>query len=157
MEMAALFGEVLERALAEIATAQLPVYTFVLYHDHESEAVSVCADTEERSAGVVATMNRYNAGYFAKAVANGDLKGASLWQSNIGRSLSLGDFALVNVARTPLPSGPVDDDFYVSMVRAVVSVEARVISLSPHPERLLFACSGMNDEVAYVWSAQSAG
>ena len=157
METASLLAAVLKSALRDIAARQLPVYTFALYHDHESEAVSVCVDTEECSARTVAAINRYNAGYFSKAIAGGDLKGAGLWHANIGRSLSLGDFALVNVARTPLPPGVNDDEFYLAMVRAVMSVEDRVAALSPHPERLLFACSGINDEVAYVWSAQSAG
>ncbi len=157
METSSLFEAVLEGALREVAARQLPVYTFALYHDHESEAVSVCVDTEEQSAKTVASINRYNVGYFAQAVTSGDLKSACLWQANVGRSLSLGDFALVNAARTPLPSGAVSKGFYLSMVRAVMSVEKRVAVLSPHPERLLFACSGADAEVAYVWCAQSAG
>lgn len=157
METASLFEAVLEGALREVTARQLPVYTFALYHDHESEAVSVCVDTEEQSAKTAASINQYNARYFSQAIANGDLDSASLWQANIGRSLSLGDFALVNAARTPVPSGAVSQDFYLSMVRAVMSVEKRVAMLSPHPERLLFACSGADSEVAYVWSAQSAG
>lgn len=157
METASLFAAVLEQALRDIAAKNLPVYTFALCHDHESETVSVCADTEECSARTVAAINRYNASYFAKAIASGDLKGAGLWQAYIGRSLSLGDFALVNAARAPLPPGAIDDDFYLSMVRAVMFVEKRVAALSPYPDRLLFACSGTNAEVAYVWSAQSAG
>ncbi|WP_124451366.1 hypothetical protein [Paucibacter sp. KBW04] len=157
MESESLFDAVLDGALREIAAKQLPVYTFALYHDHESEAVSVCVDTEENSAKAASAINRYNRGYFSQAVANGDLMSARLWQANIGRSLSLGDFALVNVARTPLPAGAFSPDFYLSMVRSVMSVERRVAMLSPHPERLLFACSGPDAEVSYVWSALSYG
>jgi hypothetical protein len=155
MEASSLFEAVLEAALREVAARALPVFTFALYHDHESAAVSVCVDTEESSARAVASMNRYNMGYFAKAIAKGDLKAAGLWQANIGRSLSLGDFALVNAARTPLGPVAVNEEFYLSMVKAVMAVQQQVLSLSPHPERLVFACSGADDEVAYVWSGQS--
>lgn len=44
----------------------------------------------------------YNRKYFYPAVASGDLKAASLWCSNIGRSLSLGDFVAKNLARAPV-------------------------------------------------------
>ena len=61
MSAASLFHEVLESALSEIESSGLPVFTFAMYHDHESGAVSVCADSEENSARAVASMNAYNA------------------------------------------------------------------------------------------------
>ena len=157
MQASSLFAAVLEEALREVEALQLPVFTFALYHDHESGAVSVCVDTEDSSARAVAAMNRFNMGYFAKAIASGDIKAASLWQANIGRSLALGDFALVNSARTPLGAVAVDEGFYLAMVRAVMGVQQRVAALAPHPERLMFACSGAEEEVGYVWSTQAAG
>jgi len=42
------------------------VYTFALYHDHESAAVSVCVDTEANSRRVVAHTNRYNMKHFTE-------------------------------------------------------------------------------------------
>ena len=54
-------------------------------------------------------------------MAKGDLKDAALWQANVGRSLSLGDFAIVNAARTDIGEVPVDDRFYVLMAQAVVA------------------------------------
>lgn len=151
-----LLDSVLQSALSEVRQKSIPVYTFALYHDHESNAVSVCVDTEENSSKSVASMNRYNMKYFMKAIDEKDLKAASLWQANIGRSLSLGDFALVNLARTDLGKTKAVAAFYLSMVEALIRVQGEVIALSPNPERLVFACSGPNEEVAYVWSAQSA-
>jgi hypothetical protein len=151
-----LLDSVLQRALAEVRQKSVPIYTFALYHDHESNAVSVCVDTEENSAKCVASTNRYNMKYFMKAIAEKDLKAASLWQANIGRSLSLGDFTLVNAARTDLGKAKTTAAFYLSMIEALVRVQGEVIALSPNPERLAFASSGPDDEVAYVWSAQSA-
>ena len=155
MRASLLFEGVLEAALAEISAKAIPVFTFAMYHDHESRAVSVCVDTEESSARSVASENRYNMRYFVEAIDGRDLKAASLWQANIGRSLSLGDFALVNVARTPLGTVAANKKFYVSMVRSIMAVEDRIVRLSPAPERLLFASSGLDDEVAYVWSVRS--
>jgi len=90
--------------------------------------------------------------YFEQAVAGGDLAQAALWQANVGRSLSLGDFALVNAARTDIGELQIDDQFYVLMTQAVVAVQERVAALAPHPDKLVFACSGPDDEVALVWA-----
>ena len=152
MSPALLFHEVLESALGEIESSGLPVFTFAMYHDHESGAVSVCADSEENSARAVASMNAYNAKHFGIAVAKGDLEQAALWQANVGRSLSLGDFAIVNAARTNIGAVPVDDQFYILMAQAVVAIQDRVAALAPQPDKLVFACSGADDEVALVWA-----
>lgn len=127
-----------------------------MYHDHESGTVSVCADSEENSARAVASINAYNGKHFRAAVANGDLKLAALWQANIGRSLSLGDFAIVDAARTDIGGVPVDDQFYVLMAQAVVAIQDRVAALAPQPSKLVFACSGADDEVALVWAVPAA-
>jgi hypothetical protein len=152
MEPSDLFASVLTSAIAEVERQGVPVFTFALYHDHESGAVSVCVDTEESSNRSVAATNRFNMRYFAKAVAQGDLESADLWQANIGRSLSLGDFQLVNLARTKIEDIEVNHKFYVAMVQALFAVQGRLVPLSPNPERLVLACSGADSEVAYVWS-----
>jgi hypothetical protein len=156
MTATALFERVLVAALGDVAAKAVPVFTFAFYHDHESRAVSVCVDTEENSRRVVRSMNDYNARHFLAAVADGDLEAAGLWQANVGRSLSLGDFVLVNVARTELGGVQVGKQFYATMLRAVVAVQPQVASLAPDPERLVFACSGPDAEVAYVWSLPSS-
>lgn len=156
MSAALLFRQVLDAALAEIASSRLPVFTFALYHDHESGAVSVCADTEGNSSRVVASINAYNARHFGAAIARGDLRYAALWQANIGRSLALGDFAIVNAARTDIGDVPVDEPFYVDMVQAVVAIQDRVAALAPDPRKLVFACSGADAEVALVWALPAA-
>jgi hypothetical protein len=155
MLAAHLVASVLDRALAEVQSQSLPVYTFALYHDHESGAISVCVDTEDNSSRSVASSNRFNMKYFMKAIADKDLNAASLWQANVGRSLSLGDFALVNAARTPLGDVEPDQAFYLAMVESLVAIQRRVAAFSPSPERLVFACSGAEAEVAYVWALPS--
>ena len=147
------FVEVLARAIAEVREERAPVYTFAFYHDHECAAVSVCVDTEENSARAVESMNAYRIKHFARAVADGDLQAAARWNANEGRSLSLGDFALVNVARTSLDDIAVSDDFYLLMVRALRAHETDILPLAGDPTRLLFCCSGPKSEVAYVWPA----
>lgn len=152
MSAALLFHEVLESALTELELSGLPVFTFAMYHDQESGAVSVCADSEENSARAVASMNAYNAKHFGIAVAKGDLKQAALWQANVGRSLSLGDFAVLNAARRDIGDVQVDGQFYILMAQAVVAVQDRVAALAPQSDKLVFACSGADDEVALVWA-----
>ncbi len=96
-------------------------------------------------------MNKYNLRYFLKAVAEGNLQLASLWQANVGRSLSLGDFAMVNVARADIEESVIDERFYLSMVQALVAVQDEIAMLTSNPERLLLACSSESSEVGYVW------
>jgi hypothetical protein len=156
MDASDLFQSVIDVALSEVQAAGVAVFTFALYHDHESAAISVCVDTEESSLRSVQATNRFNMKYFIRAVEAGDLKGAELWQSNIGRSLALGDFHMVNVARRSLGNIPVGDQFHLKMVQTLVANQSRVASLSPNPERLILACSGADDEVAYVWSLPSS-
>lgn len=151
-----LFTNVLESALTEIEACKIPVFTFALYHDHESEAVSVCVDTEENSSRIVQRINAYNTKHFMEAVRTGDLDSAGLWQANTGRSLSLGDFETVNVARTELGKLEVNPQFYLAMIQAVLAKQNEIAALAPKPERLVFACSGAHDEVAYVWSLPGA-
>ena len=155
MPLSDTIASVLRNAIAHLAERAIPVFTLALYFDHESSAVSVCADTEESSIRLVASMNKYNTQHFHNAVSAADIKMASLWQANIGRSLSLGDFAVVNLCRTELPGIAQDDTLFLTMVQGLVAVEADVLSLAAAPEKLLFVCSGKDNEVAYVWSANS--
>ena len=156
--MRKLIEEVLKQALSEARSANVPIYTFALYYDHESSAISVCIDTAEKSAATVASINAYNGKYFHGAVAAGNLEGASLWQANIGRSLSLGDFHLVNVARRELGCDfRPEEEFFVSLVQGVVAVEPLVAEMSVTPESLLLCCSGPDSEVQYWWSLSAQG
>lgn len=148
----AYFDAVLKAAIEEVKSKNISVFTFAFYHDHESDAVSVCVDTEENSVKSVQSMNKYNLRYFLKAVAEGNLQHASLWQANVGRSLSLGDFAMVNVARADIEESVIDERFHLLMVQALVAVQDEIATLSSNPERLLLACSSENSEVGYVWA-----
>ena len=151
-----LVADVLVRAIAEVRSRAVDVFTFALYHDHESAAVSVCVDTEINSARFVSSQNAFYASRFVDAVAKGDLQTASLFRANAGRSLSLGDFEMANVARTDLRRVRADDSFYLSMVRTLRGAEREIGGLSRHPQRLLFCASSANDEVGYLWTAEPA-
>ena len=156
MCVAELLARVVDRALDQVRQERLPVFTFAFYHDHESHAVSVCVDTAENSAETVRSTNDFSSKFFQAAVEEGDLATAGLWQANVGRSLSLGDFAMVNVARTDLDDEVEPDaEFYLAMVRTLVARQARVAQLAPDLSSLAFACSGADAEVSLVWSVPS--
>jgi hypothetical protein len=148
----AFLREVMTHALAELEEQGLAVYTLAFYLDHESAAVSVCADTRENSERVVARINSYNSRRFLEAVRNGDFESASLWQANLGRSLSLGDFAAVNVARTDLGAHAVDSEFCQALVAIVVDSHDTIRRLSPDPADTILAASTLDDEVGLVWA-----
>ena len=140
---------VIDAALRQAKAEGLPVHTFALYYDHESPALSVCIDTAENSKRIVAKINAFNRPHFVSAVQSGNLKTAALWCSNVGRSLSLGDFSRVNLARTKVP--PATDRFFGSMLQGLLSREAEIAAAAPDRTNLLLCCTGPNDEVEYVW------
>jgi hypothetical protein len=148
-----LFDKTIQQALAQAQAKSIAIYTFAFYFDHESRAVSVCIDTEENSSRVVNKMNSYNQKHFLDAVVAGDLHRAAMWQANIGRSLLLGDFLLVNLARADVTEADIGDEFFISMVRAVVRNQPAIVGLSADKARLILCCSGPNDEVQLCWSA----
>jgi hypothetical protein len=151
-----LFDDVLSRAISGVRAAKIDIYTFAFYHDHESAAVSICVDTEASSARLVRSQNAFSIRQFADAVLRGNLRKAALFKANEGRSLSLGDFAMVNVARTAIGSVPVDDSFYLEMIRAVRARETEIVSMASNVERLLFCSSSAEWEVGYTWIAAPA-
>jgi hypothetical protein len=148
-------AKVIESAILEIRDQSVPLYTFALYYDHESDALSVCADTKENSARTVRRVNSYNARHFRRAIVDGDLATARMWHSNVGRSLSLGDFALVNVGRLELQGTNPEESFFVDLLRTLAAYESQLRALAPEPEDLILACSGVAEEVAYVWAPPS--
>jgi hypothetical protein len=151
--MRALIKNVIEKALAEAKSLEVPIYTFALYYDHESPAISVCIDTEVNSMVTVRRINTYNRKYFIPAVKSGDMENAALWQSNIGRSLSLGDFHMVNVARTELPEGfTPSDGLFLAMAQCLLDAEIVIAAQAANIEYLLVCCSGNTNEVELCWS-----
>ncbi len=151
-----LFEGVLSRAVREVCAADIDVFTFAFYHDHESGAVSICVDTEASSTREVRSQNAFRIRHFADAVSRGDLQMAASFKANEGRNLSLGDFEMVNVARTTIGSVPVDDNFYLQMIRAVRAHEREIVLMARDAERLLFCASSAEGEVGYTWTAATA-
>lgn len=151
------FHAILRAAIDEIKSRNISVYTFAFYHDHPARAVSVCVDTKESSQRSVQESNTVSLEYFLEALADGDLKEASQWPANGGRSLTLGDFALVNVARQEIVDVRVNKQFHLQMLKAVMAFQDEIATLSPQPEELLLTCSGVDEEVEYVWSLPPVG
>ncbi len=151
-----LFDRIVERALAEAEAKRISIHTFAFYYDHESAAVSVCIDTEENSWQAAKRINAYSAKHFLSAVADGDLKGAAMWNVNGDRNFALGDFYLVNLARTDLAEARADNEFFQSMLQAVVRNQPAISRLADNKDRLMLCCSGPDDEVQFVWSAIEA-
>lgn len=152
--MQKLIAEVIENGIAQCSRLNLSIYTFALYYDHESAAVSVCVDTRANSQKTVRQINRHSYQYFQKHVAACDLSAAGLWCANTGRSLSLGDFVLVNAGRQEVESD--NPEIYLAMVKGLLAAQARIMALAESPEELLLCCSGPNDEVEYWWSPDPA-
>jgi hypothetical protein len=123
-------ADVIKAALKDIRENPFPIHTFAFYHDQESGIVSVCVDTKESSVQQVRNSNKWFMNYFAEHIQRGSWKDAVLFQANVGRNLSLGDFAAVNLAETVLDADIVtDQSFYIEMARAVIAHQRRYWSL----------------------------
>lgn len=148
-----LLSDVITAALTELSKDPIPIHTFAFYHDHESGIVSVCVDTKESSTKLVRSSNQWSMGYFAEHVKNGSWTDACLFQANIGRSFSLGDFARVNLAETDLDGDTAtDESFYIEMARAVIAHQKEILALAPEPDDVVFCCSSADSEVGLIWS-----
>lgn len=148
-----IFDSVVKSALVELAQNPIPIFTFAFYHDHESHAISVCVDTRVSSRICVQETNQWMMQHFIDQIRVGDLDNARLHQANIGRSLSLGNFSRVNLARTNLPENTTTDNvFYIAMARALIKNQDPILEFSDDPEDVIFCCSTATAEVGLVWS-----
>jgi len=143
-----LFDQLIDEALNRSKITN--IYTLALYHDHESAMVSVRIDTEENSIKKVHESNKYSMRNLQRLIGESNLKEALLWQANVGRNLSLGDFTEVNVSEREIEM-KVTDSFYLSMITALNNKAASIMERSTHSESLLFCCSTEQDEVGLVW------
>ena len=145
-----LIDEALEKA------GGIDIYTFAIYHDHESDFVSVCIDTKQNSEKQLLESNKYSMKHFRRVIDEGDLKEAALWQANIGRNLSLGDFEAVNIAEKEIRSRSIGNDFYLAMVKAIQNKSDNILQQSTFGSSLLFCCSTGNEEVGLTWVQENA-
>lgn len=146
--------DVLLAALAELRSDPIDLYTIAFYHDHESRAVSICADTKSKSLQTVRAGNAWSMKHFARHIDDGNLEDAAMFQANPGRSLSLGDFAKVNLARTDIPRDvTIDDQFYLGMVKTMIRHQRAILAMAAVKEELLFYCSTDVSEVGLVWTS----
>jgi hypothetical protein len=149
-----LVDQVIVQALVEVADRGMSgrIVTIALYFDHESPALSVCADTLESSDKHTDSSLTWNYGQFAQALNAGDVEDAALFNASVGRSLSLGDFALVNLARRELDT---DDDrkvIFEALAKGLHRNMNRCLGVCDPNQRIVFACSTQNSEVGLFWS-----
>lgn len=149
MSMEKEFAKLIDVALSK--ASGINIFTFALYQDHESGFVSVCLDTKENSELQLAESNAYSMKHFRRAIESAQLEEARLWQANVGRNLSLGDFEAVNIAELEIGDHVINDSFYLDMVRAIQGKAPNVLRQSSHKNSLLFCCSTEDDEVGLVW------
>jgi|TARA_B110000211_G_scaffold233531_1_gene300032 hypothetical protein len=149
-----IFENLIDEALSKVSG--LNIYTFAIYHDHESGFVSVCIDTEENSKLKLEKSNEFSMKYFRDNVRKGDLEQAMLWSANIGRNLSLGDFSAVNISAKEINDISTDNSFYLGMVNAIEKKASKILERSTHGKSLIFCCSTADDEVGLAWAPGSA-
>jgi len=145
-------GSVVDMGLALAKHQRVDIYTVAFYLDHESHAVSLCIDTLESSTTFVRRGNAKAREFFVQALERGDIQSASRRWANAGRSLSLGDFAVVNAGREDLGHIPQDSSLILDMVRVLESRRNMIAGLSTRPSEVLLASSTLHAEVGLVWS-----
>jgi hypothetical protein len=139
-------------ALQLASKKKIDIYTFALYHDHESGVVSVCLDTIESSTESVQNSNEFSNEYFKRSIKENDLKAAAQWCANGGRSFSLGDFKSVNITGINVTPKTSKSKLYIDMVLAINEMSELISRQSKHGKQLMFCSSTATEEVGLVWS-----
>lgn len=145
------FEGMIYEALRKTEVRGVDIYTFALYHDHESELATVCVDTIQRSSSAVRSNNEFCQQQFFRAIEDGDIAEAMLWNSNGGRNYGLGDFAFRNLSEIDVPRRLNSPQLYLDMVGAVRTMSELISRQSQHGDRLIFFCSTENSEVGLIW------
>lgn len=145
------FDMIIDRALNILFDKKADIFTFALYYDHESYSVEVCADTVYNSQLTVRASNAFRREQFFSAIEREDLESAASWNSNTGRSFSLGDFQYKMLGWEPIKAPNNSTPFYRTMVRALIRNSHRIAALTRHPEQLVLCCSTKNNEVGLFW------
>jgi hypothetical protein len=145
------FDMIIDKALNVLFDKKTDIYTFALYYDHEGWAVEACADTIYNSQRAVRASNAFRREQFFAAIENKDLEGATSWNSNTGRSFSLGDFQYKMLGWEPIKAPNNSAPFYRAMVQALIRNSHKIAALTRNPEQLVLCCSTKNSEVGLFW------
>jgi hypothetical protein len=154
MSMTMIFETLIDEALSK--AGKIDIYTFAVYHDHESGFASICIDTKMNSEKKVAEFNKYTIKHFHRVIDEGNVEEAMLWQANVGRNLSLGDFYAENIAELEVLVVVTDNSFYLEAVRAIQNKARLILQHSTHGSSLLFCCSTPNEAVGLTWVQENA-
>ena len=146
---------IIDRALTILFEKKSDIYTFALYYDHESHAVSACADTMENSARVTHEMNAFSRAQFFAAIQQGDLERAALWNFHTGRSFALGEFQFRSLGWTPLRVPNNSAPFYRALVAALIRNSNKIAALTRNPEALVLCCSSKKNDIGLIWGHES--
>jgi len=138
-------------SLKSISDKSTSIYTFAFYHDHESDAISICIDTEDNSEKEVISSNKYTQKYFKDILKNNDIDSLKLWNINTGRNFSLGNFTFVNVVYVKLEKIYFTKSLYLSMINCIERNKKNILAHSKYPQKVVFCCSSEKNEVEYIW------
>jgi len=139
-------------ALKAASEQKIDIYTFAMYHDHESGFVTICIDTKQNSDKSVISQNRYSRDNFLREIEGGNLEMAGLWQANGGRSFSLGNFSFVDFRAIEVTQRKKQKGFYLAMIKAIEEMSELIQRSSSHGSNLIYCCSTEKDEVGLIWS-----
>ncbi len=144
------FDDMIDESLRKF-NKEKSIYTFAFYHDHESDAVSICIDTEDNSMKKVSESNENTKKYFYSFLEQGDMDSLKLWNFQTGRNFSLGDFSLVNIVYKNIEKELISPSIYLEMIKSIERNKSKILKYSKNPEKVFFYCSSESNEVQYIW------
>ncbi|KJE34736.1 hypothetical protein UF64_13585 [Thalassospira sp. HJ] len=152
-----LFNQMIKQSVRIAKSKNIKIYTFAFYYSHEDSAISVCIDDFQNSQKTLLKTKKWSADQFLRCYRAGDIEAAGLFGRGAvaGRSLSLGDFVLWNLAWNPIAKPKNYKNFALAIIRAVERNFDEIASEAVQGENLVFCCSGKDDEVQYIWPALS--
>ncbi len=98
-EIEDILEDIIKEALLVVEKQKIDIFTFCLYHDHESRAIAVCIDTKENSKRFLVESNAWKKKYFYEKLTEENIEELKLWNFESGRSFSLGDYSYKNIGR----------------------------------------------------------
>lgn len=148
------FDKIIEKALNILFSKGTDIYTFALYYDHESSAVSVCVDTKINSKSVARKSNEFAFQTLKNAISEKNMDRAKIFGRCSERSFSLGDFKVRSLGWEPMKAPNNSAPFYLALVEVLFRNSKKIAALSNTPDELVLCCSTNDSEVGLAWIYQ---
>ena len=150
------FEKLIEAALLKAEIMNIDIYTFSVYHNYDSNRVSMYIDTEKNSELVISSLSGQYRPESIKLTPNRYLKAVAYRQAEVEINPKLPCYAAPNVVFAEFTPGFIPDGiFYLSIAKAIEAKKDAILSHSTQPDKVIFTCSTREDMFGLIWSSHN--